>query len=109
MTDKFELKHIRGIPYYLSDNRVYTFELDHGLPSEKCIQLGVYNPDTNSITYRDNWEERIQPNLTQFREQLVSKERKNVNDGSNKPLKKSRKPVKTPRKSSTKAKSVKAE
>jgi hypothetical protein len=102
MASQFEIKHIHGIPYYLDGTTVYTFEVEKGLPSERCIAIGTY--DNESILYYENWKELVQSNLDTFRASLVSKERKATHDANIKPLKKPRNAPKNPRKSATRAK-----
>jgi len=97
----YELKHIRGIPYYLHGTTVHTFELDAGQPSSSCIPFGTYHPTTDSIEYYDNWEQLLQPRLDAFRAAITSQDR-GARDASEKPQK-PRKATRTPRKSSAAA------
>jgi len=101
----YELKHIHGIPYYLEGTIVKTFELDAGKPSSKCIAIGTYANDT--ITYYDDWQQRVQSNLASFRESLFAQERNKLRDSIVKPQKQ-RKAPRNPRKNS-RTKSVKSE
>ena len=39
----YELKQIRGIPYYLRESTLYTFELDKGIPAASSIAIGTYD------------------------------------------------------------------
>ena len=104
----YELKHIRGIPYYLHGTTVHTFELDAGQPSSNCIPFGTYHPATDSIVYYDNWEQLLQPRLDAFRIAINSQDR-GSRDASEKPQK-PRKATRTPRKAgSSSAKSVACE
>ena len=71
----YQLKQIGGIPYFVKDGKVYTFELEDGRPSKQCIAIGSYNEAANSITYDDGWFERIQPNLIKYRSGITVVER----------------------------------
>jgi hypothetical protein len=96
----YELKHIRGIPYYLHGTSVYTFELNAGKPSSDCLAIGTYHPAEDRIAYADNWKELVQPRLDAFRLSLQSQERSSLRDSIIKPQKQrkatrvARKPVK---------------
>ena len=104
----YELKHIRGIPYYLHGTTVHTFELDAGQPSANCIAFGTYHPATDSIIYYDNWEQLLQPRRDAFRGVIHSQDR-GARDASEKPQK-SRKATRAPRKvGASSAKSVASE
>ena len=106
----FELKHIRGIPYYVQNAILYTFELsrnDPGKPSHDCIAIGTYDAATESITYAEDWRERIKPSLDAFRAQLSPVERSNIRQDIVKPQKSrkaSRYSKKTTRTKATKSK-----
>jgi hypothetical protein len=91
----YELKHIRGIPYYIDGTTVKTFELDAGKPSTRCIAIGTYKDD--SITYYDDWASRVQSNLESFRSSLIPQERDKLRESIIKPQKQ-RKATRTPRK-----------
>lgn len=91
----YELKHINGIPYYLNGTTVYTFEIDGGKSSSKCIAIGTYNDE--SITYYDDWRIRVQQSLDSFRSSITSKERDKLRESIIKPQKQ-RKTTHTPRK-----------
>ena len=91
----YELKQINGIPYYLDGIVVKTFELDAGKPSSKCISIGTY--ENESITYYDDWRERVQFNLDSFRNSITSQERDKLRESIIKPQKQ-RKATRTPRK-----------
>ena len=99
----YELKHIRGIPYYLHGTTVHTFELQGGQPSEHCIPIGTYHPDTDRVEYFPDWRERVEPRLDAFRSGLVSHARDAVRDAVIKPHK-PRKAPRNPRKPSARAK-----
>lgn len=90
----YELKHINGIPYYLDGTTVYTFELDAGKSSSRCIAIGSYT--NNSITYYADWRERVKSNLDTFRASLSSQERGKLRESIIKPQK-HRKTVRTPK------------
>jgi len=98
-----ELKHIRGIPYYLHGTTVKTFELRNGQPSEHCIEIGRYDADRDHIEYAVDWRERVQPRLDAFRQSLVSHARDALRDAVVKPQK-PRKAARNPRKPSSRTK-----
>lgn len=88
--ESFELKHIRGIPYYVQRGIVYTFELSRnepGKPSEHCIPIGEYLSESDTIAYFPDWRERIQPHLDAFRHELRPMERNLVRQSITKPQK----------------------
>ena len=99
----FEVKHIRGIPYYLHGTTIYTFELEAGKPSNRCTAIGTYDTAVDSIAYYPDWRERVQSNLISFRESLFSQERDKLRDSIIKPTK-PRKTTRNPRKAATRAK-----
>ena len=103
----YELKHIRGIPYYLDGTIIRTFELNAGKPSSECIAIGTYTADTDTIEYYPNWRELVQPRLNAFRTAIISQDRGTLRDSIIKPQKQ-RKATRTPRKSVA-AKGVKSE
>ncbi len=103
----YELKHIRGIPYYLDGTIAKTFELDGGKPAAQCTAIGTYDATTDSITYYADWRERVKSNLNAFRAGLTAQERDKLRETIVKPTK-SRKTTRTPRKS-TRSKSIKSE
>ena len=90
----YELKQINGIPYYLNGSIVYTFELD--AEKSKPVAIGTYNNE--SITYYDDWRQRVQSNLDIFRESIIIQERDKLRESIIKPQK-PRKATRTPRKS----------
>jgi hypothetical protein len=101
----YELKHIHGIPYYLDGNIVHTFEVDAGKSSVRCIAIGTY--ENESITYYDDWQQRVQSSLESFRSSLISQERDKLRESIVKPQKQ-RKTTRTPRKN-IRTKSTKSE
>jgi hypothetical protein len=103
----YELKHIRGIPYYLDGTTVKTFELDGGKPAAKCTAIGTYDAASDSIAYYVDWRERVKSNLNAFRTSLSAQERDKLRETIVKPTK-PRKTTRTPRKS-TRGKSAKSE
>ena len=107
MSNQFELKHIHGIPYYLDGTIINTFELVAGKPGIKCIAIGTYHPESDSITYYPDWAERVQPNLDSFRENIAAQDRDKIRENIIKPQKQ-RKATRTPRKTTTRTKSVKS-
>ena len=103
----FQLKHIKGIPYFIKNNLVHTFELENGQPSQHCIAIGSYNEVSDSITYDDGWFNRVQPHLEAFRSRVVVIDRSKLNETADK-LQKPRNPPANKSKSS-RAKSVKSD
>jgi hypothetical protein len=105
----YELKHIRGIPYYLQNGTdLYTFELDaSGKSSTECIRIGTYHSATESIHYDPSWRERVQPRLDAYRESLFSQQRDTLRETIVKPQKSSHS-KRAPRKSAPRAKSTKS-
>jgi len=104
----YELKHIRGIPYYLNGTTVNTFELEAGKPSAtRCTPIGTYDATTDSITYFTDWRERVKSNLDSFRSGLIVQEREKLRQSIIKPQK-PRKATRTPRKTG-RAKNTKSE
>jgi hypothetical protein len=103
----YELKHIRGIPYYLDGTTVRIFELDSGKPGANCIAIGTYNSTSDSITYFPDWRERVKSNLDTFRGAISAQERDKLRESIIKPTKQ-RKTTRTPRKT-TRSKSTKSE
>jgi hypothetical protein len=86
----FELKHIRGIPYYVQNHVLYAFELSRdepGKPSTECIALGTYDAATDSILFAEDWRGRVQPRLDAFRAELIPVERGNLRQNTVKPQK----------------------
>jgi hypothetical protein len=105
----FELKHIRGIPYYLNGTVVNTFEISGGKPVvDKCVAIGVYDTATDSINYYDGWRDLVQSNLDAFRGALIPREREKLRQDFVKPQK-PRKAARNPRKTGSRTKSVKSE
>ena len=104
----YELKHIRGIPYYLDGTTVRTFELDAGKPAAECVAIGTYDTATDSIAYLPGWVESVQPRLAAFRASLSPQERDKLRETIVKPQKQ-RKTTRNPRKPSTRTKSPKSE
>jgi hypothetical protein len=105
----FELKHIRGIPYYLNGTTVHTLEISGGKPvADKCVAIGVYDAATDSIDYYDGWRDLVQSNLDAFRASLIPREREKLRQDFVKPQK-PRKAARNPRKTSSRAKSAKSE
>jgi hypothetical protein len=103
----YELKHIRGIPYYLDGTTIRIFELNNGKPSTNCIAIGTYDATSDSITYYTDWRERVKSNLDVFRSSLFAQERDKLRESIIKPQKQ-RKTTRTPRKT-TRSKSTKSE
>jgi hypothetical protein len=103
----YELKHIRGIPYYLDGTTVKIFDLDNGKPSNNCVAIGTYNTTSDSITYFTDWRERVKSNLDAFRGAITAQERDKLRESIIKPQKQ-RKTTRTPRKT-TRTKNTKSE
>lgn len=108
MSVNFEIKHINGIPYYVSESIVYTFELDAGKPSESCTAIGIFDAATGSITYYPDWRDRVQSNLQRFRESLFTQERDKLRESIIRPAKQ-RKAARNPRKAASQTKNPKSE
>ena len=103
----YELKHIRGIPYYLDGTTVKIFDLDNGKPSNNCTSIGTYDATSDSITYFTDWRERVKSNLDTFRAAITAQERDKLRESIVKPQKQ-RKTTRTPRKT-TRSKNTKSE
>ena len=104
-----ELKHIRGIPYYLNGTIVNTFEISGGKPIvDRCIAIGTYDATSDSLVYYSDWRERVQSSMDAFRSGLAPKEREKLRQDFVKPQK-PRKAARNPRKTSTRTKSTKSE
>ena len=103
----YELKHIRGIPYYIDGTTVRIFELDAGKPSTNCVAIGTFNATSDSITYYPDWRDRVKSNLDAFRSGISAQERDKLRESIIKPTKQ-RKTTRTPRKT-TRSKSTKSE
>jgi len=69
------VKHVRTIPYWLEGTTLSTFELTEGGPSAERIPIGIYQPDTDSIVFFDNWREQCQSHLDAYRASLVGQDR----------------------------------
>ena len=95
----YELKQIKGIPYYICETTVYTFELNQGLPADTCVPIGSYDQITDTIQYIPDWKERVQSRLDAYRNGLKSLERDKLRASITKPIKKQRKGTRNPRKS----------
>jgi hypothetical protein len=108
MSIAFEIKHIKGIPYYLHESTIHTFELDAGKPGARCTAIGTYDATTDSIVYYPDWRERVQSHLQHFRESLFTQERDKLRDSIIKPTK-PRKAPRNPRKVSSRAKNPPSE
>lgn len=106
MSNQLELKHIRGIPYYVQGTIVHTFELSPihpGKPSSECIPIGAYESESDSILYYDDWKQLVQSRLDAFRASLQSQERNTLRQNLVKPQK-PRKSTRNPRKTTTRTK-----
>ncbi len=103
----YELKHIRGIPYYLDGTTVRTFELVAGKPGENTIPIGTYHSTTDTITYFPDWRERVKSNLDTFRTNLNAQEREKLRESIIKPQKQRK--TKTTSRKTTRNKNTKSE
>jgi hypothetical protein len=103
----YQLKHIRGVPYFLKGKIIHTFELDNGLPSEQCVAIGTYDEASDSITYYENWFEHVEPHLEAFRSRIQVIERSKLRETVDKPQKQ-RKAASNQRKT-TRANNIKSE
>ena len=103
----YQLKHIRGVPYFLKGEIIYTFELDNGLPSEQCVAIGTYDEASDFITYYEDWFERVESHLEVFRSRVQVIERNKLRETVDKPQKQ-RKAASNQRKT-TRAKNIKSE
>jgi hypothetical protein len=103
----YELKHVKGIPYYLDGTTIRTFELVAGKPGANCIAIGTYDAPSDSITYFTDWRERVKSNLDAFRGAITAQERDKLRESIIKPQKQ-RKTTRTPRKT-TRSKAAKSE
>ena len=95
----FEVKHIRGIPYFLNGTTIHTLELHEGKPSDKCTAIGTYHAESNSITYFPDWKERVAPHLASFHAAITVQDRDKLRESIVKPQKQ-RKSTRNPRKAS---------
>jgi hypothetical protein len=93
----FEVKHIRGIPYFLNGTTIYTLELNAGKPSETCVAIGTYVAESNSITYFPDWKELVRSNLASFHASISIQNRDKLRESIIKPQKQ-RKSTRNPRK-----------
>ena len=108
MAVNFEIKHINGIPYYVHESTIYTFELDAGQPSANCTAIGTYHAAGDSITYYPDWKQCVAGNLQRFRESLFTPERDKLRESIIKPTKQ-RKATRNPRKTTSRTKNPKSE
>jgi hypothetical protein len=88
-----QLKQIKGVPYFLKEGIVYTFELDHGLPSKQSVAIGTYQEASDSITFYDDWFQRVQPGLEAFRSRIEVIERDKLRESADKPQKQRKTPA----------------
>lgn len=102
----YQLKQIGGIPYFVKDSRVYTFEIENGRPSKHCIAIGTYDDATDTIAYDDGWTERIQPRLDAYRSGITVIERATFRENIDKYQKQSKSAGNKPK--STRTKSTKS-
>lgn len=89
-TQPFELKHLRGIPYYVQNGILYAFELSRdepGKPSRDSIAIGTYDTGSNTFTYAADWRERVQSRLDAYRASIRPLERGHIRQDLVKPQK----------------------
>ncbi len=98
MTTTYELKHNNGIPYYINNGIVHTFELKDGKPAPTCVAIGTYDTTTDRITYYPDWRVRVKSNLDTFRAGITVQERDKLRETVSKPIKQ-RKTTRNSRKS----------
>ena len=91
----YELKHIRGVPYYLDGTTIRIFNLDNGKPSSNCVAIGTYAAADDTVTYFPDWRERVKSTLESFRNSLTIQERDKLRESIIKPQK-PRKATRTP-------------
>ena len=71
-----QYKNIQGVPYWVdSANKAYIFEKKDEKP-QAPIQIGTYDPKTETITLRENWKEVYAQTLQNYRESQASRPRK---------------------------------
>jgi len=99
----YQLKQIGGIPYFVKDNRVYTFEIEHGRPSKHCIAIGTYHDATDTITYDDGWTDRVQHRLDAYRSGITVIERATFRENIDKYQKQSKSAGNKPKSARTKS------
>lgn len=101
----YQLKQIQGVPYFVKDTRLYTFELENGQPSVHCVAIGTY--ENERITYDNDWIDRIQGRLQAFRDGIEVIEREKLRERVDKPQKQRNASAHKPKSTRTKsAKSV---
>ncbi len=106
MSNTYEHKVIRGIPFYKkrdvtgdNANILYTFD-----QRSDPIAIGTYDAGTDNIVLKSDWEQLIQQRLIEFRTGIKEVERDKLRENITKPTK-SRKATRNPRKT-TKTKST---
>jgi hypothetical protein len=83
----YELKHIRGVPYYLDGTTIRIFNLDNGKPSSNCVAIGTYVAADDTIAYFPDWRERVKSTIESFRNSLAIQERDKLRESIVKPQK----------------------
>ena len=64
---------VHGVPFLVDkSNNLFTFKVD----KKNLIQLGTYNPEKETYTLKENWEQIYQPELDEYRKNLKNRERK---------------------------------
>lgn len=90
-------RYSRGIPVYIrtitaadgsTQHIALTFEVAGGKPAlEHCIELGPYDPATDTIQFRADWEHAVQSRLDAYRAELEPKPRATLRETIDKPEK----------------------
>jgi len=81
----YQLVHLQGVPYFLKDSRLYTFELNDGQPSSHSVAIGTY--ENESVVFDDGWMDRVQGRLQAFRDSIEVVERDKHRERLDKPQK----------------------
>jgi hypothetical protein len=112
MSNTYEHKIIRGVPYYkkrdattgagATDGVIYTFD-QYAEP----IAIGTYDGTTDNIILKPDWEQLLSARVTEFRAGIKEVDRDKLRENITKPTK-SRKATRNPRKT-TKTKNPKSE
>lgn len=64
---------VQGIPFWRDkNNNLYSFEID----KKNLIQLGKFDPATETYILSDNWKELYSSKLSEFRTNLKNRDRK---------------------------------
>jgi hypothetical protein len=64
---------VQGVPFWKDkNNNLFSFELD----KKNLIQLGSFNPETETFTLKDSWQADYKTKLEEYRSLLKNRERK---------------------------------